>query len=156
MRAAVAPRRDLWLGYAASLAAAFGYGSGALAAKMLVDDHTSPMVATAFSLVFGTIIVAALFHRQAIADLAAAPRRAWLYMALAGLTAAWGVSFYFLALNVAPISVVAPLSSTYPLVSIVLAYVFLQRLERVTMRTVLGGVLVVGGAALVVVGRSGA
>ena len=40
----------------------------------------------------------------------------------------------------------------YPLVSIVLAYLFINRMERITWRTVLGGLLVVGGVALVAVG----
>ena len=53
----------------------------------------------------------------------------------------------------ASVVLVSPLVSTYPLVSILLTHLFLKRLERVTMPTVVGGVLVAAGVALVAFGR---
>ena len=151
-RIAVADRRKL-LGYAASLTAAFGYGIGALASRKVVDDYASPMVATAFSLMFGTIMVAAVFYRDVPKDIATAPLRAWVLVALAGLAAAWGVGFFFLAISEGAVVRVAPVVGAYPLITILLSYVFLGRLERVTWRTVAGAVLVVVGVALIAIGR---
>ena len=65
-----------------------------------------------------------------------------------------GVSFWYLAFNEAPVVLVAPAAGTYPLVAILLSYIFLQRLERVTWRIVLGAVLVVGGVALIATGTN--
>ena len=47
---------------------------------------------------------------------------------------------------------VAPVAGAHPLVAIVLTHIFLQRLERVTVRTVLGALLVLGGIVLIALG----
>ena len=67
-------------------------------------------------------------------------------------SAAWGVSFWYLALNEAPVVLVVPLAGTHPLVSIVLTHLFLQRLEKVTLRTIMGALMVVAGVALIAIG----
>lgn len=154
MRGATALSRQMVVGYAAAVGAALSYGAGTFVSRKIVVDYTSPTMATAWSLIFGTVIVAALFHRHALSDLSLAPRRALVYMALAGATGAWGVSFLFLALDEAPVVLVAPLSGAHPMLSILLTYLFLQRFEMVTQRTVLGAALVVGGIALIAVGRT--
>lgn len=146
--------RDIVIGYAAAFGAALAYGTVAVIGRKIVNDFSSPMIATSFSMVIGTLVVAAMFHKHAALDLRIAPKRAWLFVALAGLSATWGVSFWFLALNEAPVVLVAPLSSTYPLVSIVLTHFFLQRLEKVTMRTIWGTLLVVSGVVLVAIGAN--
>ena len=63
------------------------------------------------------------------------------------------MTFWFLALDRAPVVLVAPLTGTYPLVSILLAYIFLKRMERLSWRTLLGAMLVVAGVALIAIGR---
>ena len=146
--------RRLALGYIFALSAAFCYGSSALIARKIVTDYSSPMVATAFSLTMGTIIIAALFHRHMLSDAARAPRQAWIWVGLSGGAATWGVSFLFLGLTYAPVVSVSPLIGTSPLVSILLTHIFLQRLERVTRRTVLGALMVVGGVVLIAVGTA--
>ncbi len=146
-------RRQLILGYGASLLAAIAYGSVAVVGKKIVIDFAPPLVATSFSMIFGTIILFVLFHRQFASDIAAKPpTRAWLFVAIAGGSATWGVTFWFLALNEAPVVLVAPLAGTYPLIAVVLARIFLQRLERVTRQTFAGAALVVGGAVLITLG----
>lgn len=97
--------------------------------------------------------MALLFFRDVKFDIGRAPRRAWIMLVLAGLAATWGVSFWYLALGEAPVVLVAPLVGVSPLVSIVLTHFFLQRLEKVTMRTLFGALLVVGGVALVTLGN---
>ena len=144
--------RRVLLGYLAGVGAAFCYGSLALLAKKIVTDFAPPLVATAFSLLFGAIILGILVHRHAIVDLPVAPKRAWLMVALAGVASTWGVTFWFLALDKSPVVLVAPLVGASPLVSIVLTHLFLRRLERITWRTVIGAMLVVSGVALVAIG----
>ena len=147
------PKRELLAGYGASLLAAIAYGSVAVIGRKVVSDYAPPLVATSFSLIFGTLIVLALFHRQFASDIAArATRRAWLFVAVAGGSATWGVTFWYLALNEAPVVLVAPLAGTYPMIAVVLARIFLQRLEKVTLQTFAGAALVVGGAILITLG----
>ena len=145
-------RRRLLLGYLAALGAAFCYGALALVARKIVTDFSPPLVATAFSLLIGTVILTAMVYGHAVHDLPRAPRRGWVLVALAGCASTWGVSFWFLALSKAQVVLVAPVVGTSPLVSIALTHVFLQRLERVTWRTVLGALLVAGGVAVVALG----
>jgi drug/metabolite transporter (DMT)-like permease len=144
--------RRLSIGYGAALLSAIGYGAGAIVARHTVVEYASPMTVTAFSLVFGTLLVGLPSLGHVRGDLRRAPMSAWLMVGLAGLTAAVGVSFFVLAIDAAPVVVAAPVTGAYPLVSIVLAYFFINRLERITWRTVLGGLLVVGGVTLVAVG----
>ena len=154
MTLAVAARRQLTIGYLAALGAAFSYGTSAVLARKIVNDYSSPMVGTAFSMLFGTLILAALFQHHARADIVSSPRSALIPLALAGIAATWGVSFFFLAMNEAPVVLVAPLTGVHPLVAILLTHIFLQRLERVTWRTVLGATFVVVGIVLIAVGNS--
>ena len=153
MRHSSTQRRQILLGYVASIAAAFSYGAGTLVSRIIVIDYASPMVATAWSLMFGMAIMSAVFYRDAIHDIPKAPRGSWVAMALSGLASAWGVSFMFLALSRAPVVLVSPLVNIYPLVSILLMHLFFKRLEYVTMRTAVGAILVAVGIALVAFGR---
>ena len=153
MRLSDTQRRQMLLGYGASVASALSYGAGTFVSRIIVTDYASPMAGAALSLMFGLAIMSAVFYRDAISDLPMTPRREWGSIALSGLASAWGVSFMFLALSRASVVLVSPLVSTYPLVSILLTHLFLKRLERVTMPTVVGGVLVAAGVALVAFGR---
>jgi drug/metabolite transporter (DMT)-like permease len=142
------------MGYSASLLSAAGYGAGQMLAGKIVTEYAPPMVATSFGLMLGTLFMLALSARHIPADLGTASRRDWAMVGLAGLSAAGGVAFLFLALDRAPVVVVAPIGGVYPLFVIVLSYLFLRRSERVTWQTVLGGVLVVGGVAAITVGTA--
>ena len=76
-------------------------------------------------------------------------------MVLSGIAASSGVAFNYSALSLAPVVVVAPVSSVSPLISLSLAYVFLKQLERITLRIWIGACLVVGGVILVTLGSAG-
>ena len=58
-------------------------------------------------------------------------------------------------LAMAPVILASPIVATYPLIAMILAQIFLQRLERVTLRMVLGAILVAVGISFVVLGRAG-
>jgi drug/metabolite transporter (DMT)-like permease len=145
--------RTTVLGYGASLLSAAGYGTGAVVGRKIVDDYAPPMVATAMALVFGSLPLLLLSQRHIVSDIGSVPRRAWVMMALTGLASAWGVAFMFLAVNEAPVVLVAPIGGVYPLFVIILMYLFLKRSERITWQTILGAVLVVGGVAAITIGR---
>ena len=70
-------------------------------------------------------------------------------MALAGVAGSMGVTMGFIALSYASVATVTPIVGTNALVSVLLAHLFLQRLERVTLRLWLGATLVVAGIALI-------
>ena len=104
-------------------------------------------------MILGTIVLAAVFQAHIRADYRVHPSwKGWLFVALAGGASTWGVTFWFLALGEAPAILVAPLAATHPLFSVLLTLVFLRGLERVTVRTVMGTLLVIGGVALITLG----
>ena len=140
------------LGYAAALFSATGYGAGAVVGAHIVANHASPLTTSALSLLFGAVIVGVPFIGHVRSDIARAPLRAWVMVGLAGAAASLGVTFFFLAISEAPVVIAAPVVGAYPLVAIVLSYLFINRMERVTPTTVLGALLVVGGVTAVALG----
>ncbi len=81
-------RNRVFVGYVSSLGAAICYGSTAVIGRKIVSDYASPIVATSFSMMFGTVLVAAMFDGRLTADLATAPRKAWIFAVLAGCASA--------------------------------------------------------------------
>ena len=146
-------RREAIIGYAAAIGAAACYGTLAVLGRKIATDVAPPLVANSFSMILGTLVLAAIFQSQIRTDFRVRPsRKGWLFVALAGCASTWGVTFWFLALGEAPAILVAPLAAVYPMISALLTLVFLRGLERVTVRTILGTLLVVGGVVLVTLG----
>ena len=87
MTSAETAKRRVLLGYLSALGAAVAYAVVALMGKEIVSNHASPVVGSAFSLMFGTIILGTLAYPHVLSDAVRAPRRAWILAAAAGLAA---------------------------------------------------------------------
>ena len=148
-----AGQRPVFLGILATVLATVCYGVAQFLARKLVTGQAPALVVTTFSLVAGMMILGALSTRGMAQD-RHAPKRDFLFIALAGLLAASGVAASFYALSLAPLVVVSPIAAANPLVSLALAHFFLHRLERVTLRIWIGAGLVVAGVVLVALGAS--
>ncbi|MFQ5860851.1 MAG: EamA family transporter [Dehalococcoidia bacterium] len=148
----LATRIQQWrfLGYGFGFAAASAYGSTQFLARHVVLDYAHPIVVVAFSITFGFLILLVLFQQE-VPQVTRAPRRALFWAVVAGLAAALGVSSQFSALSIAPVVRVSPIIAVNPLIALVLTHIFLQRLEQVTLRIVMGTALVVGGVVLVII-----
>ena len=141
-------------GYLASVGSAAGYGFGTYFAYLVIRDGVPPMTATFFSLLFGLLLMAVLFPRPALVDLKLASLRGWMVVSMSGLASAFGVTSFYLSLDRISVVIASPVAGANPLVAILMTHIFLQRLERVSRRTVIGAVLVVAGVALVTVGTA--
>ena len=84
-----------------------------------------------------------------------APRWALIMMALAGVCSSFGIFLMYSALARAPVMLASPIVATYPLIAMTFTHIFLQRLEWVTLRMVLGAILVAMGITFVVLGQAG-
>ena len=146
-------QRPVLLGSMAAGLAAVAYGSSQFLARYLVTEQAPPLVVATFALMAGMMILASVSARGLLQDRRAS-RRSFLFMALAGLSASAGVAFNFSALSLAPVVVVAPVTSITPLVSLGLAHIFLQRQERITPRIWAGAALVVVGVILITLGAA--
>lgn len=72
-------------------------------------------------------------------------RKAWIVFGLSGIFSVLGQLAMFHALNVGSVIIVSPLSAISPLFIIVIAGIFLRKVERVTLKIVLGAVLIIAG-----------
>lgn len=154
MRFSVVDGRQILFGYGFALTAAMLYGCSSVIAKVAIDaTQISPVVFTCCSLFLGSVMVFLIAYRD-IQPHENIPYRYFLFMMTAGVFSACAVTFLVLAVNRAPVSLATSLASLYPLVALSLSHVFLQRLERITMRIVWGTFLAVLGVVLVIIGST--
>jgi transporter family protein len=144
--------RMLLPGYLFALGAACAYGVNAVLIREGTQRFGVVLPGLAIGLLVGLLTLAPLGVRAAGVG-EPLPRRALLFLLLSGLTSAIGIGSNFVALSQLPVSVVTPISSTYPLVTLALARLFLDHSERIKPRGLLGVVLVVVGVALVALNR---
>lgn len=128
------------------------YGATSVLIRKGVNDFASPLVGATLALLAGTIALSLM----SVADGGNGLRdkkKAILFLALSGIMSATGVTANYLALSQAPVTVVSPISSTNPLVSIIGAHFILRHFEPITKRTVIGALLVVLGISIIALGR---
>ena len=71
------------------------------------------------------------------------------YLILSGTSLAFGNISYYVALSMSPLVIVVPLYNLYPLVTTLLSYLLIQKLESVSIKTFIGSLLAVTGSALI-------
>jgi drug/metabolite transporter (DMT)-like permease len=74
------------------------------------------------------------------------------YLAVSATSLAFGNISYYFALSMTPLIVVVPLSNLYPLVTTILSYFLIQKLESIGLKTVLGSFLAVLGSVIISLG----
>ena len=146
-------KREAVIGIAFGIGAGMCYGVSSVLIKHGVGGMAPPLVGAAVSLFAGMLGLTALGVRNIRTDLD--KKKGIGFMLVAGITAACGVISMFFALSMAPVVVIAPVQSTNPLFALLFSYLFIGRLERITLRLVLGCVLVVAGVILITFGRAG-
>ena len=146
--------RSTLIGYAAGLSAAVSYGVAQTLGKHITTEYAPPIVATAFALLFGFIYVSIMFSKHIATDLKKSSRKSFLFFGLSGVFSATGVLFMYFALSKAPLVVVSPILAINPLITLFLAHIFLNKLEKITLRTVLGTILVVLGVCVIALNGS--
>ena len=143
-----------WAGYALGLVAGICYGAWSVIAKTAIHDYEiPPLLFAAIAFFFGTV----MFSPVLVYDGPRAYRRSkrgMAWFALSGVGSGAAIVALSFGLEKGDVTVVAPIVSISPLITLVLVRIFLERLERVSLTLVLGALMVVGGTVLVVVGDS--
>ncbi len=75
------------------------------------------------------------------------------YLAISATSLAFGNISYYFALSLTPLTIAVPISNLYPLVTTVLSYFLIQKLESVGLKTFIGSFLAVLGSILIAIGR---
>ncbi|MFQ5825729.1 MAG: EamA family transporter [Dehalococcoidia bacterium] len=146
-------RRAPSLRYAVPLAAAVIYAISQVLIKQGVSELAPPLTGATISLFFGTLAFSLVNIRGLNVGLAARKWGVFLFV-LSGFLASVGVLLQYIALTITPVIVVSPLTNTNPLWTIIVIHLFLQRLEKITLRIVAGALLVVFGVAMISVGQA--
>lgn len=144
------------VGYLLALFAAASYGGTNVAAKELTAAYGSPLMITAFSLFFGILLLLPLGGRAAIEGLRASGRDLKFTgsAAMSGLAATVAVITLYYALQQGDVTLVAPVASITPILTLLLAKIFISRLEQITRQVLVGTVFTVTGVMLAVVGST--
>ncbi len=138
--------------YVFPLAAAACWGASGIIIKVGVSGLTSPLAGVPVSLFFASLMLALPARKDFNISLAGNWRNIG-FIPLAGMTSSLAVISQYFALSMLPVVIATPLWSIQPLITILLAHLFLQKLERVTGRIVLGAFLVLFGVILIILGR---
>jgi drug/metabolite transporter (DMT)-like permease len=140
-------RQRVLLGICFGFGAALAYGSSQVLARHTVSELAAPLVGSSLALFWGTLGFFLLTFRG-LRGPNANFRLGAFYFGLAGIFSSMGVTGLFLALERAQVVIVSPVVSTNPLFTLVLAAIFLRDVERLTLRVIVGAMLVVGGVVV--------
>ena len=147
--------RKFLLGYLLALSAGTAYGSTNIVFKKAAEQLDSPLVITALSLLVGLALLFPFTARSASHGQnprsMAANWRSLRFVVLAGLAAGVGVNSLYFALQQGDVVIVGPIVAANPLITLLMAHLFISRLEQVTPRLAAGTLLAVVGVILVAV-----
>ena len=136
----------MWLVYA--LLSALFAALTSLLAKIGISEVNSNLataIRTTVVLVMAWGIVLLTGKQHGIEDIT---RRSWTYLILSGLATGISWLFYYKALQMGKVSQVVPVDKLSVVISIVLAYMILG--EELTLKSVLGGLLITAGTLVLV------
>ena len=156
IREGMSADRRAAFGYLMALVAAACYGGTNVIAKELTQEYGSPLMISSISLMFGIILLWPLAGREAVSALRASRMNPGFAISagLSGLAAATGVISLYFALERADVAVVSPIVSINPIITLVLAQLFISRMENLTKWLFLGVGITVAGVAIVSLGST--
>ena len=136
------------LGIVFAALAALSFAAGGFIGKQLVDDGTPGVVVAFYEVTFGLMFLTVARARNLSSGFRL-ERGTLKWVVIAGISFALASSSFYTALSRIDFSVGAPIVGAVPLVSYVFVLLTLRGHERLTSRSVLGAVLVVGGVGLI-------
>jgi len=156
IRDGISDNRGVLIGLGLALVAAASYGGTNVIAKELTEEYGSPFMVSAFGLFFGIILLSPLAGIKTVREVRASRRNPVFALSagLSGLAAATGVGALYFALQRADVTVVSPIVSTNPIVTLVLAQIFISRMENLTKWLFIGVGITVAGVIVVTVGST--
>src|SRR5262245_51967794 len=131
------------------LLASLCYATNPILIKLGLRVSNEPLLGACIGLAASTVVYVVYFLLTGqIRNLLEVPRWVGWYFAVAGICSTLGVFSFFAAHQYIPASVVAPLTSAAPLVTLTLSHFALKGVERITPADVFGTVLIVSGVIL--------
>ena len=146
--------RRYLIGYIAGLVSGAATGGSTVLAKQAVSVYNSPLTITALGM------LAAMFLVVPVVSVIAARNPAvrsfdWKSMSfvgISGLSTTVSIVAQVFAVQRADVVIVAPILATFPLWTLLLAHVFISRVEQITLRLTIATIVTVVGVIAVVLG----
>ena len=110
-----------------------------------VNSNLATAIRTAVVLVMAWLIVFVTGVHQGIGDIG---RKSWVFLVLSGLATGASWLFYFKALQMGDASKVIPVDKFSVVIGMVLAFAVLH--ETMTLKTVIGGILITAGTFVLI------
>ncbi len=148
-RATKLPRADFRKGVFFAIGAGFFFGISPALTKMGLQPGVSPVAATAITYLAASAAIAMyLFSPKKREGLRQMGGRSFLLFYTTGLAASMSHLLRYIALSIAPLSIVSPLFDTSPVFLLGLSFIINRRIEVFNKATVAGMLVVVVGAVL--------
>lgn len=110
-----------------------------------INSNLATAIRTVVVLILAWLIV---FIIGAEKELSHLTTRNWLFLILSGLTTGLSWLFYYQAIQLGPVSKVAPIDKLSIVLTMILAFIFLH--EQLTIKGILGGALIVIGTFVLI------
>ena len=145
-------RKEIIIGRTFGILSAVAYAVNAVLVRKGLADMASPLVGASVSLLAGALVLSMFVGMRPESNLIK-KKTSVLLLFMAGLASGVGALSSYFALSKAPVTIVSPIQSTYPLFVLLWTRLFLSRFEKISLRLVLGTFLVVGGIAMIAIGK---
>ena len=132
----------MWKTYA--LLSAFFAALTAIFAKLGVKDINSDLATAIRTLVILFITWGIVLAGNHVGDIREIGRNTWIFLLLSGIATGLSWLFYFKALQVGDVSLVAPIDKLSVVITIILSVLLLK--EPLTWRVIVGGMMIAGGS----------
>ena len=136
------------------ITASIFYGVSVFLRKLGLNIVSSPILGATITL--GTswcMITIFLFTSGSAKRLFQVKKQSFIYFVMGGIATCIGWLALFHALNIGKVIIVSTIATSYSLVTLLLSYLFLRKVERLSLKIVFATILIVGGVILLSVIR---
>ena len=110
-----------------------------------VDSNLATAIRTSIILLLTWGIVLVTGH---LSEVRSVPRHIWIFLVLSGVATGLSWLFYFRAIQIGDVSRVAPIDKLSVVFTILLSFLVLR--EPLTLRVIVGGLLITAGAIVMI------
>ena len=139
-------KNKMWVVYA--LLSAFFAAATSILAKMGIENINSNLATAIRTIVVLLMAWGIVFITGSQSQVANIEAKSWVFLILSGVATGLSWLFYYKALQLGEASKVVPIDKFSVVISMVLAFIILK--EAVTVKTVIGGLLITAGTFVLI------
>jgi transporter family protein len=145
-------RRDFSIGLITGLGSGIIWGFSDTLIRLGMINWSSPILGNLVAYFFASMIFSTvIFGTKSREKLRKINRNSIVFLVLVGALSTFGTVTQFMALNLASVSAVVPITSTNSLITLIFSYTFLRKHEVINLNVIIGALLIVGGTYIVII-----